>query len=77
MKFLKFIPIIFIFLGLFPYTNFVFADSEDSSSYKVLSNTNKKLSIKNVLDFSAKFCPGGDSPWGLRGAPPLDNEILW
>ena len=54
MKFLKLIPIIFIFLGLFPYTNFVFADSEDSSSFKVLSNTNKKLSITNVQTYLAE-----------------------
>ena len=48
MKFLKLIPIIFLFLGILPSTNFVYADGKDTNSYKVLSNTNKKLSIKNV-----------------------------
>tara|TARA_B100001769_G_C22080112_1_gene581934 strand:+ start:438 stop:956 length:519 start_codon:yes stop_codon:yes gene_type:complete len=48
MQFLKLIPIIFIFLGIFPTTNFVYADSEDKTSYKVLSNSQKKLSITNV-----------------------------
>ena len=48
MKFLKLIPIIFIFLGISPSSNYVYADDKDPSSYKVLSNSNKKLSIANV-----------------------------
>ena len=48
MKFLKLIPIIFIFLGIFPFTKFVYAESKDTNSYKILSNSNKKLSITNV-----------------------------
>ena len=48
MKFLKLIPIIFIFLGIFPSSNVIFAGSKDPNSYKVLSNNNKKLTITNV-----------------------------
>ena len=48
MKFLKLIPIIFIFLGIFPSTNFIYAEGKDPNSYKILSNNNKKLSITNV-----------------------------
>ena len=46
MKFLKLIPILFIFFGIQPYSNFVYAGPENQSNYKVLSN--KKLSIANV-----------------------------
>ena len=48
MKFLRLIPILFIFIGLFPYENFVRAENKNSKEYKVLSTTNKKLSISNV-----------------------------
>jgi len=48
MKFLKLIPILFIFFGNFPYKNFVYAESNNPKNYKVLSNDNKKLSISNV-----------------------------
>ena len=48
MKFLKSIPIIFIFLGIFPSSNLIYAESQDPNSYKILSNNNKKLSIRNV-----------------------------
>ena len=51
MKFLKLIPIIFIFLGIMPSTSFIYAESKDPNSYKILSNNNKKLSIKNVKAF--------------------------
>ena len=51
MKFLKLIPIIFISLGILPTANNVYADSNDSNNYKVLSGTNKKLSIANVETF--------------------------
>ena len=54
MKFLNLIPIIFIFLGIFPSTSFVLADEKSPSSYKVLSNTNKKFSIKNVKTYLAE-----------------------
>ena len=51
MKVLNLIPIIFISLGIFSSANTVYADSDDPSNYKVLSSTNKKLSITNVEAF--------------------------
>ena len=51
MKVLKLIPIIFISLGIFSPANTVYAYSDDPSNYKVLSGTNKKLSITNVQTF--------------------------
>ena len=54
MRFLKLIPIIFVFLGIVPSTNFVFANSKDPTSYKVLSDINKKLSITNVQEYLAE-----------------------
>jgi len=51
MKVLNLIPIIFISLGIFSPANNVYADSDDPNNYKVLSVTNKKLSIKNVQAF--------------------------
>ena len=51
MKFLKLIPIIFIFLGILPSSNFSYAEGKDPNSYKVLSSNNKKLSISNVQAF--------------------------
>ena len=50
MKVLRLIPIIFISLGIFSPANTVFADN-DPNNYKVLSSTNKKLSITNVQAF--------------------------
>ena len=49
MKFLKLVPIIFIFLGILPSTNGVYSDTQDPSNYKVLSSN--KLSIDNVEAF--------------------------
>ena len=54
MKFLKMIPIIFVFIGLSPYMNPSYAESKNTNEYKVLSNTNKKLSISDVKDYLAK-----------------------
>ena len=51
MKFLKLIPIIFISLGIFSPSNTVYADGDDPNTYKVLSGSNKKLSIINVKVF--------------------------
>ena len=48
MKFLKLIPILFIFFGNFPYKNVVQAEIKNPKEYKVLSSDNKKLSISNV-----------------------------
>ena len=51
MKFFRMIPLIFIFLGIQPYINSSFAETKSPNEYKVLSNTNKKLSISNVQDY--------------------------
>jgi hypothetical protein len=48
MKFLKLIPITFIFFGNVPYINDVHAEIKNPKDYKVLTNNNKKLSISNV-----------------------------
>ena len=48
MKFLRLIPILFIFFGNFPCKNFVHAEVKQPEDYKVLSNESKKLSILNV-----------------------------
>ena len=51
MKVLKLIPIIFISLGIFSPANTVYANGDDPNTYKVLSGSNKKLSITNVKIF--------------------------
>ena len=51
MKFLKMIPIIFIFLGISPNMNLSYAESKNPNEFKVLSSKNKKLSISNVQDY--------------------------
>ncbi|MBO8204737.1 hypothetical protein [Prochlorococcus marinus] len=48
MKFLKLIPILFIFLGNFPYKNLVYAEVKNPNDFKVLSKYSKTLSISNV-----------------------------
>ncbi len=48
------IPIIFIFLGIPPYMNLSYAESKNPNEYKVLSSTNKKLSISDVQDYLTK-----------------------
>jgi len=63
MKFLKLIPIIFIFLGILPSSNLVYAEDKDPNSYKVLANNNKKLTITNVQAYIAEgdsFIENGD-----------------
>ena len=51
MKFLKLIPILFIFFAGFPYKNLVSAEVNNTNNYKILSTDNKKLSITNVENF--------------------------
>ena len=51
MKFLKIFPIFFIFLGISPYMSLSYAESKNPNEYKVLSSTNKKLSISDVKDY--------------------------
>ncbi len=63
MKFLKFIPILFIFFGNFPYKNEVYAEIKSPNDYRVLSNESKKLSISNVEYFlkqGDKYIKNGD-----------------
>ena len=48
MKFLKLIPISFIFFGNVPYINEVHAEIKNPNDFRVLSNESKKLSISNV-----------------------------
>jgi len=63
MKFFKTIPIIFIFLGIPTYMNLSYAESKNPNEYKVLSSTNKKLSISDVQDYLTKgdnFVKNGD-----------------
>lgn len=63
MKFLKLIPIVFIFFGIFPQTNRVFSENQDPTNYKVLSSSNKKLSIANVHSYikeGDEFIKNGD-----------------
>ena len=51
MKFLKLIPILFIFFGNVPYKNKVHAEIKNPEDFRVLSNESKKLSISNVEYF--------------------------
>jgi len=51
MKFLKLIPILFIFFGNVPYKNEVYAEIKNPEDFRVLSNESKKLSISNVEYF--------------------------
>ena len=63
MKFLRLIPILFIFFGNFPYKNYVYAEVNNPKDYKALSNDNKKLSISNVkyyIQQGDKFINNGD-----------------
>ena len=43
MKFLKLIPILFIFFGNVPYKNAVHAEIKNPKDFRVLSNESKKL----------------------------------
>jgi len=63
MQFVKFIPIILIIFGIFPYENSVHADTENPKNYKVLAAKNKNLSIDNVKYYLKKgdeFVKNGD-----------------
>ena len=63
MKFLRLIPILFIFIGVLPFENLVHAELKNSNTYKVLSTTNKKFNISNVkyyLNKGDKFIESGD-----------------
>ena len=51
MKFLKLIPILFIFFGNIPHKNKLYAEIQNPEDFKALSNESKKLSISNVEYF--------------------------
>ena len=63
MKFLRLIPILFIFNGFFSHENLVRAEVNNPKDYKVLSNESKTLSISNVeyyIKEGDKFIKNGD-----------------
>ena len=63
MKFLKLIPFLIILTGIFSYENSIRAEVENPNEYKVLSTTNKTLSIANVKNYlkqGDKFIESGD-----------------
>ena len=63
MKFLKLIPILFIFFGNVTYRNEVYSEIKNPEDFRVLSNGSKKLSISNVEYFikeGDKYIKNGD-----------------
>ena len=63
MKFLKLIPILFIFFGNVPYNNKAQAEIKNPEDFKVLSNESNKLSISNVeylINEGDKYIKNGD-----------------
>ena len=63
MKFLKSIPILFIFFGNLSYKSLVYAEIKSPKEYKVLSNNSNTLSIENVKYYikqGDKFIKDGD-----------------
>ena len=63
MQLAKFIPVVFIIFGIFPYENIAHAGAENPKNYKVLAAENKKLSIDNVkyyLKEGDEFINNGD-----------------
>ena len=63
MKLLKFIPILLIFFGNFPYKNLVHAEVKNAEDYKVLTINSKNLSITNVKYYLSQgdiFITNGD-----------------
>ena len=63
MKFLKLIPILFIFFGNVPYKNEVYAEIKNPKDFRVLSNESKKLNISKVEYFikeGDKYIKNGD-----------------
>ena len=63
LKFLKLIPILFIFFGNIPHKNEVHAEINNPEDFRVLSNESKKLSISNdeyVIKEGDKYIKNGD-----------------
>tara|TARA_B100000161_G_scaffold10840_1_gene6721 strand:- start:99 stop:614 length:516 start_codon:yes stop_codon:yes gene_type:complete len=63
MKFLKLVPILFIFFGNFSFKDVVHAEIKNPKDYKILSKNSKKLSVLNVeylLKQGDKYIENGD-----------------
>ena len=63
MKYLKFLAVLIIPLGILPNENLVYGEVKDQNEYKIFSNTNKRLSISNVeyyLKQGDDFIKNGD-----------------
>ena len=63
MKFLKLIPFLIILTGIFSYENSIRAEVKNANEYKVLSTSNKTLTIANVKDYlkqGDKYIESGD-----------------
>ncbi len=63
MKFLKLIPILFVFFGNFSFKDIVHAEINNPKDYKVLSNDSKRLSVLNVeylIEQGDKHIKNGD-----------------
>ena len=63
MKFLRFIPVIFIIFGNLPYKSVVHAELKYPNDFKVLSYDGKKLSISNLeyyIKRGDEFIKNGD-----------------
>jgi len=78
MKFLKLIPILFIFFGNAPYKNEVQAEIKNPENFRVLSNESKKLSISNVEYFineGDKYIKMLSGKYNLYGQPEIVNGV--
>ena len=63
MKFLRLIPVLFIFFGNFSYKDLVHAETNNPRDYRALSKNNIKLTISNVdyyIKEGDKFIKNGD-----------------
>ena len=63
MKFLKLVPILYIFFGNLPHKNLVHAEVKNPNNYKVLSVDSKNLGVSNVeyyIKEGDEFVKNGD-----------------
>tara|TARA_A100001388_G_scaffold270755_1_gene248664 strand:- start:132 stop:647 length:516 start_codon:yes stop_codon:yes gene_type:complete len=63
MKSLQLIPFLLVLFSFFPFKNLVYAGTDNTKDYKVLSSNNKNLSIANVeyyLKEGDEFIKNGD-----------------
>ena len=82
MKVLRLIPFLFLFFGSFPYQNLVYAENENPNNYKILSKSNKTLSISNVQFYIKEgdnfiAFNSSDSPtvMGGRNEDPYESSL--